>query len=132
MRSPSNRLVYLLDHAYTQRGLRWNRLKNSDPQRAIALQQVARELDCEILLALADVHKTWSCEDEYSGYSDYGQRNYGDDDDDADENEVGESPGSSDLELTELIDSDVELRHWLGAGGRWEAVAARVDASLFH
>ncbi len=128
MRSPPDRLVYLLDHEYTQRGLRWNRLKNSDAQRAIALQEVARELDCEIFLALADVHETWSCEDEYSGYSDYGQRYYEDDDDD--ENEGGESPGeSSDPELTELIDSDVELRHWLGAGGRWEAVAARVDAA---
>src|SRR5258708_17608764 len=91
MRSPPDRLVYLLDHEYTQRGLRWNRLKNSDAQRAIALQEVARELDCEIFLALADVHETWSCEEEYSGYSDYGQRYYGDDDDDADENEGEES-----------------------------------------
>src|SRR3984893_18650702 len=124
MRSPPDRLVYLLDHEYTQRGLQWNRLKNSDAQRAITLQEVARELDCEIFLALADVHETWSCEDEYSSYSDYGQRYYGDDDDDdADENEGGESLGeSSDPELTELIDSDVELRHWLGSGGRWEAV----------
>jgi hypothetical protein len=65
----------------------------------------------------------------YSGYSDYGQRYYGDDDDDADESEGGESLGESSEELTELIDSDVELRHWLGAGGRWEAVAARVDAA---
>jgi hypothetical protein len=131
IRSPPDRLVYLLDHEYTQRGLRWNRLKNSDAHRAVALQEVARELDCEIFLALADVHETWSCEDEYSGYFDYGQRYYGDDDDDAegDENEGGESPDSSDPELTELIDSDVELRHWLGAGGRWEAVAARVDAA---
>jgi hypothetical protein len=129
VRSPPDRLVYLLDHEYTQRGLQWNRLKNSDAQRAIALQEVARELDCEIFLALADVHETWSCEDEYSGYSDYGQRYYGDDDND-EENEDGESPGgSSHPDLTELIDSDVELRHWLGAGGRWEAVAARVDAA---
>ena len=123
MRGPPDRLVYLLDHEYTQRGLRWNRLKNSDAQRAIALQEVARKLDCEIFLALADVHETWSCEDEYSGYSDFGQRYYGDDDDDddADESEGGESLGeSSGPELTELIDSDVELRHWLGTGGRWK------------
>lgn len=127
MRSPPDRLVYLLDHEYTQRGLQWNRLKNSDAQRAMALQKVARELDCEIFLALADVHETWSCEDEYSDYSDYGQRYDGEDED---EIEDGESPGESfDPELTELIDSDVELRHWLGAGGRWEAVAARVDAA---
>ena len=64
MRSPPDRLVYLLDHEYTRRGLQWNRLKNADAQRAAALQEVARELDCEIFLALADVHETWSCEDE--------------------------------------------------------------------
>jgi hypothetical protein len=126
MRSPPDRLVYLLDHEYTQRGLRWNRLKNSDAQRAVALEEVARKLDCEIFLALADVHETWTCEDEYSGYSDYGYRSYGDDD----ENEDGESQDDPSIpDLTELIDSDVELRHWLGAGGRWEAVAARVDAA---
>jgi hypothetical protein len=128
VRSPPDRLVYLLDHEYTQRGLLWNRLKNSDVERASALREVARQLDCEIYLALADVHETWSCEDEYSGYSVYGQRYGGDDD--ADEFDDGRSPGESiDPDLTELIDSDVELRHWLGAGGRWEAVAARVDAA---
>jgi hypothetical protein len=129
-RGPPDRLVYLLDHEYTQRGLQWNRLKNSDAQRGAALQEVARKLDCEIFLALADVHETWSCEDDYSGFSDYDQRYYGDDEDDDDEQDGGESPGeSSDPELTELIDSDVELRHWQGIGGRSEAVAARVDAA---
>jgi len=130
VRSPPDRLVYLLDHEYTRRGLQWNRLKNSDAQRAIALREVARQRDCEIFLALADVHETWSCEDEYSDYSDYGRRYYGDDEEEEDETEGGESTGESfDPELTELIDSDVELRHWLGAGGRWEAVATRVDAA---
>lgn len=37
MQSPPDRLVYLLDHQYTQRGLAWNRLKNSDATRAGAL-----------------------------------------------------------------------------------------------
>ena len=125
--SPPDRLVYLLDHEYTQRGLQWNRLKNADAQRATALRDVARQLDCEIFLALADVHETWSCEDDYLGYSDFGRRYYGDDEDEV---EGGESSGESfNPELTELIDSDVELRHWLGADGRWETVAARVDAS---
>jgi len=125
--SPPDRLVYLLDHEYTQRGLQWNRLKNADAQRATALREVARQLDCEIFLALADVHETWSCEDDYSGYSDFGRRYYGDDEEAI---EGGESSGESfDPELTELIDSDVELRHWLGADGLWETVAARVDAS---
>jgi hypothetical protein len=131
---PPDRLVYLLDHEYTQRGLDWNRLKSVDAQRAVALRAVAAELDCEIFLALADVHETWACEEEDSGYSHYGAKRFGDyDDDDEDEDEeegddgaLGQSP---DFNLTEFIERDVELRHWVGLTGRGEAVTARVDAS---
>ena len=123
---PPDRLVYLLDHEYTQRGLAWNRLKNADAQRAAALQEVARQLECEIFLALADVHETWSCEEEYPHYRGYGRRSRWsyDDDENGDESENG----SFEPEVTELIDSDIELRHWIGVGGRRGAVAASVDA----
>ena len=126
---PPDRLVYLLDHEYTQRGLQWSRLKSVDAQRAVALRGVAAELDCEIFLALADVHETWACEEEYSEYSNYGGRFYGDDEDDDDDNAVGdEALGQSpDLNLTDFIERDVELRHWVGLAGRGEAVTARVD-----
>lgn len=125
---PPDRLVYLLDHQYTQRGLAWNRLKNADAARAAALREVARQLDCEVFLALADVHETWACEDEYPDYGGYGRSrgweyDAGDDEEDGPDNESSETP-----ELTELIDSDVELRHWIGPGGRAEAIAAGVDA----
>ena len=123
-REAPDRLVYLLDHEYTQRGLAWNRLKNADAQRTAALQEVSRQLDCEIFLALADVHETWSCEEEYADY-----RHYGDYDDDNDDDGDDESAnGLPDLELTDLIDSDVELRHWVGVRGRSEAVSAGVDS----
>jgi hypothetical protein len=69
----SERLVYLLDHEYTQRGLAWDRLKNGDAIRAGMLRDVAERLDCEVVLALADVHETWSCEDDYE----YGDHGYG-------------------------------------------------------
>lgn len=62
-REPADRLVYLLNYQYTRRSLGWNRLKGVDGARAAALRQVAERLDCEIFLALADVHETWSCED---------------------------------------------------------------------
>jgi len=126
---PPDRLVYLLDHEYTQQGLQWSRLKNADGRRAAALRAAATELDCEIFLALADIHETWSCEDEYSSYSDYGDRFYGDDADGDERDEEGTAGGSSDLALTELLDSDVELRHWVDTGGRSEGVSARVDAT---
>jgi hypothetical protein len=52
---PPDRLVYLLDHQYTQRGLHWNRLKGVDAQRGLALRAVAAQVDCEMFLALANV-----------------------------------------------------------------------------
>lgn len=127
-REPPDRLVYLLDHQYTQRGLGWNRLKNADAARAAALREVARQLDCEIFLALADVHETWTCEEEYPDHGGYGRRwGWGYDDEDVEEDEPDDE--SSEMpELTELIDSDIELRHWIGTGGRREAIAAGVDA----
>jgi 2OG-Fe(II) oxygenase superfamily len=123
---PPDRLVYLLDHEYTQRGLAWNRLKNADAQRAAALQEVARQLECEIFLALADVHETWSCEEEYRDYRGYGRRSRWSHDHDGNDDESENEPFEP--ELTELIDSDIELRHWIGAAGRREAVATNVDA----
>jgi 2OG-Fe(II) oxygenase superfamily len=55
---PPNRLVYLLDHEYTPRGLSWARLKGSDARRAALLRAAAERTGCEIVLALADVHET--------------------------------------------------------------------------
>lgn len=122
---PPDRLVYLLDHQYTQRALAWGRLKNSDAERAAALQEVARRLDCEIFLALADVHETWLCEDEYDGYRGR-HRDYYDEDDDA-EDEPGDGYASVGTpEPTDLIDSDVELRHWVGSGSRPRGIPAGV------
>ena len=48
--------------------------KNGDAVRAQVVREVARRLDCEIVLALADVHESWSCEDEDFGYGRYGRR----------------------------------------------------------
>ena len=56
---PPNRLVYLLDHEYTQRGLSWNRLKGADAERAALLRAAAERAGCEAVLALAEVKETW-------------------------------------------------------------------------
>lgn len=120
VRSPPDRLVYLLDHQYTRRGLAWDRLKNSDAASAGVLREIARRLDCEIDLALADVHETWACEDEYWEER-YGHR-WGDDDEEEDEPEGGSGESHR---LTELIESDIELRH--ATGGRPRVLAAAVS-----
>ena len=132
--TPPDRLVYLLDHQYTQRGLAWSRLKNADAARAAALREVAQQLDCEIGLALADVHETWAYDDDYAGH--YGRRRgrnryYYDDDNEEDELEESPEP-----ELIELIDGGVELRHWVEPGrppaGMRKYVGGDEGSSLFR
>src|SRR5215470_19436777 len=54
-----NRLVFLLDHEYTQRGLTWRRLKGADAERAALLRAAAKQAGCEAVLALAEVKETW-------------------------------------------------------------------------
>lgn len=128
---PPNRLVYLLDHQYSQMGLGWSRLKNADAVRAAALREVAQRLDCEVALALADAHETWSCEDEYD--DDYGRRSsyYDHDWDDGEEDEDGdEDEQTSDTPtLIELIDSSVELRHFVDLRGKAERMSSFVASA---
>ena len=57
---PPNRLVYLLDHEYTPRGLNWRRLKGADASRVALLRTAADKAGCEAVLALADVKTTHS------------------------------------------------------------------------
>jgi len=106
---PPDRLVYLLDHQYTPSGLSWQRLKGVDAQRAAALLATARQLDAEIFLTLADVHETWSTED------DYPQHGYWGDEQEDENNGIDHNEDHS--ALGDLIDSEVELRHWLSADG---------------
>jgi hypothetical protein len=108
------RLVYLLDHEYTQRALSWARLKGDDASRAALVRAAAHEADCEVALALAEVHETWSTEDaEPWGYG--GQRaRYWDDDQEEDEED---GSGEDGYELQELIESTTSLDCWLDESG---------------
>jgi hypothetical protein len=93
------RLVYLLDHQYTQAGLSWSILKNADKKRVDALLSVAKILDLDIYLTLADVKETWDCIME-----DYHYNRYYREEIEVDDEEV---------ETTSLIDSETHLHHWL-------------------
>jgi predicted 2-oxoglutarate/Fe(II)-dependent dioxygenase YbiX len=120
---PPDRLVYLLDHEYTAKGLGWNRLKNADSLRVAALREVAAQLDCEIFLALADVQETWDCEPEYDPWQERRWRRHDFDDELYDDDE----PGGGHT-LLSLIDQSIELRHWFGLGAaRPAAVSSFVD-----
>lgn len=111
---PPDRLVYLLDHEYTEQSLGWERLKNADAPRAKALLDVADRLGCEVFLALADVQETWNCmESDDRGWGRRRRGWYEDDEDGEDENGSDEE-----YELLDLVDDNLELRHWLDRHGK--------------
>ena len=87
---PPNRLVYLLDHAYTQRGLSWDRLKGADAERAALLRAAAEDAGCEAVLALTEIKETWDTEP--------GRRGRG-------------------VDLTYIITSELTLSWWTGVPG---------------
>ncbi|WP_439675711.1 2OG-Fe(II) oxygenase [Embleya sp. MST-111070] len=117
---PPRRLVYLLDHEYTQRGLGWDRLKGADAERAALLRAAATQAECEAVLALAEVKETWDANPAgYDPWDDYGY-------DDEEEDEDGEGEGAAaveaagadeDYELGELIDDEITLGWWTGPDG---------------
>jgi 2-oxoglutarate-Fe(II)-dependent oxygenase superfamily protein len=114
-----NRLVFLLDHEYTQRGLNWRRLKGVDAERAAQLRAAAEQAGCETVLALAEVRETWDAEQvggsQWDDYDDYGYS-----DDEAD---------SGDYELNDLIDNEIVLGWWTGPDGTGgESISLHVSA----
>lgn len=126
---PPDRLVYLLDHEYTERGLSGTHLKGVDSVRAVALRTAAERADCEVVLALADISETWSAY-EFDRYDrPYGRSRYRrwDDDEDAEDEEDGVGQGGE-YELEELIESSVSLDHWTDwSGTRAERIFSSVD-----
>jgi 2OG-Fe(II) oxygenase superfamily len=122
---PPNRLVYLLDHEYTPRGLTWRRLKGADATRAALLRTAADKAGCEAILALADVKTTHSAFPADEGWG-YRRRGWYDDDDD--EYPGGTSRGEREYDIQELIDSEITLTHWTGPEGtRLEETSLSVD-----
>ena len=83
------KLVYPLEHAYSQAELGFAALKNADAAAAQVLAQAVALADCEVHLALLDIEESGSAE--YSGYGRRRYRGYYDDDEaEADEFEIGE------------------------------------------
>jgi hypothetical protein len=122
---PPERLVYLLDHEYTQRSLSWSSLKNGDAVRVAALRAAAERLDCECFLALAEVHEMWMCEDDGPSGR-YGRRGWR-------FVERADEAESEEYELTSLEDSTTALNHWLDAAGQHiEGIPGTVSDDELH
>ncbi len=102
---PPRRLVYLLDHEYTERALDWSRLKGNDIARTARLRAAAAAADAECALALTEVQETWEAYEPEPVY----RRRYRDE---PDEEQDGDG-----FELQSLIDSSITLTHWVNQAG---------------
>ena len=89
----------LLDHEYTEHGLRWHLLKGPDRERVAALRAAAQPLGLSLHLALAELHETWSARDDGGSW---GRR----------------SRPAGNPEPDELIDRSLALDYWVDADGR--------------
>ena len=123
---PPNRLVYLLEHEYTERALDWRRLKGNDAWRATALREAAAHADCEVVLGLADVNEVWSAFERDRHEWRYGRSRRWDDDDEDDEDDgwaddgraVDTGADAKDYELEELVDRSTTLKAWADRPGK--------------
>lgn len=108
---PPDRLVFLLDHQYSEHSLRWPQLKGEDATRGSVLREAAQQAGCEAALAIAEIRETWDCE--YVEYRSRGRRGWSGWD------YQGPDPDDVDA-LGSLIDSDIEIRPVDGrpVGGR--------------
>lgn len=96
--------VLLLDHEYTEHGLRWPLLKGDDRWRVAALREAAEALGLHVHLALAELHETWTTEPVFRSRRSGSGRDY---DEPTDE-----------VEPSELIEEQMSLDFWVGADGR--------------
>lgn len=95
-----HRLAFLLDHEYSQHGLRPDRLKGSDAQRVATLVAAADDAGFEYALALAEIEETWDVHPAMDfDYEDF------EDDEFEDFDDIGG-------DLNELIDGSTVLTWW--------------------
>jgi hypothetical protein len=96
--------VLLLDHEYTEHGLRWPLLKGDDRWRVAALREAAEALGLRVHLALAELHETWTTEPVFRSRRGWSGRDY---DEPTDE-----------VEPDELIEELMSLDFWVDADGQ--------------
>ncbi|MBU1800870.1 2OG-Fe(II) oxygenase [Nocardioides sp.] len=106
------RLVFLLDHEYTQAGLKSGRFKGADAERIAILQEAAAQSGCETVLALAEVKETWDAQPAEEPWRFGGT--YGDQDEDYYD---GEPEDASAHDLNALIDDEISLGWWVSPDG---------------
>lgn len=97
----SEKIVWILDHDYTEAGLSFDTLKNNDRAVADVLAPAAERSGCELHAAILNVWEEGipDYEASYTPYWDYGE------------------PGDDDLEMGEVLETMHTLDHWVAPDG---------------
>ncbi len=90
------KLIYLLEHAYTRAELGFDALKNADAAVADVLVAAAEQAECEIYLALVSIEETGTAEHTYYGGR---KRRWSNDDDE-------------DFEIDEVYEREENVSEW--------------------
>ncbi len=99
----SNKLVWLLDHDYSEAGLSFRALKNGDANLARALIQSAAQAECELFAAIVHIRDHGDATYHGSYVDSYG--NWREED-------------ADDMEFNEIFDSQRWLDRWTAPDGR--------------
>lgn len=103
----------LLEHEYSERGLRWHLLKGPDRERVAAMRAAAEPLGLSVQLALFELYEMWAALPSPDAY-----RRHAETDDDP--------------EPDELIDSSLKADYWVDADGTTRRGLLRFDADRVH
>jgi hypothetical protein len=113
------KLVYLLEHRYTQAALSFAGLKGSDAARAALLREAAARAGCALHLGLVHIQESgWA---EYSGDGGYHSRgrNYrGWEKDGETEEDLDDDGDDEDFEIGEVCDGRYFIAEWRDASDR--------------
>lgn len=117
-----NRLVVLLDHQYSERGLAAGRLKGRDVEWASRLRGAADRVGAVSALALAEIRQTWNADED-----DRSWRNRSDADEDEEEEQYDDGESAASYDVGELIEDEISLGWWKRAGvGSGEQISLSV------
>lgn len=127
------KILYLLEHQYSQANLRGSALKGKDAQHVALMESLAQELGFCLGLASAECHLSGSADDERS-YGGWGGRRRGCfyDEDDEDEERVSFAEiEEREMKIMNLVDLDGNvLSKKLKIGKRTHTIPANLEQTI--
>jgi len=101
------KLAWLLEHSYSNAGLRWNALKGRDQSRAAAVVAAAKQADVKVYLAKLSVEQWWSAEVNESADGSKRRRSG-----------VRQRVDASEVTLEEMYEDHCQLQGWINVDGK--------------